>query len=121
MWGQAVFSERGNLAQQERSKTVEEKLQPLTLKFPAPDAEAKSLSVAITNAQGVLVRTLPVLRSTGEEELPSSIRWDGLDDDGSPLPEGEYTVRTLTHRGVDQKYVTSLHSAGTPPWRTDDG
>jgi len=116
MWGQAVFSPRGNLPKSERPVTVQEALTPLTLALPVADAEAKSLSAAICDAAGHLVRTLPV--SSG---APRELKWDGLDDDGRPLPAGDYTVKVLSHRGIGQRHVASLHNAGNPPWRTDDG
>ena len=122
MWGQAIFSEHGNLKKDERPAGADEKLLPLTLQLPAFDSQAVSLSSAVYGADGVLVRTLPVQTlSAGAKSLPKEIRWDGLDDDGRPLPAGSYTMKALTHRGIEQKWLASLHTAGTPPWRTDDG
>jgi len=122
MWGQAVFSPTGNLTPAKRPRTVQEALTPLTLELPLPDRGAKSVSAAVFNTDGILVRTLPVqalAERARSRKLP--IQWDGLDDDGRPLPPGRYTVKTLSHRGIGQRWVTSLHSAGNPPWRTDDG
>jgi len=120
MWGQAILSPRGNLTPAQKPAAGAEKLLPLTLELPPYDPQAVSLSSAIYDADGLLVRTLPVqtLETGG---IRPAVRWDGLDDDGRPLPPGRYTVKTLTHRGIEQKYLTSLHNAGTPPWRTDDG
>ena len=122
MWGQAVFSEKGNLPPTERPKTVQEALEPLTLAVRLPDRSAKSVSLAVFDDKDQLVRTLPVITrdpSTLPREV--TVKWDGLDDDGRPLPAGRYTAKVLTHRGIGQKYVASLHNAGNPPWRTDDG
>jgi hypothetical protein len=119
MWGQAVFSERGNLAPAERAPTAQEALEPLTIELPVPDAEAVSLSAALFNAKG-LVRTLPVQTASTGAKLSATVRWDGLDNDGQALPPGEYRVEALSHRGIGQKYLASLHNAGNPPWRTDD-
>jgi hypothetical protein len=127
MWGQAVLLAKGNLQAAERPLSPAEEEEPLRLLLPAADRQARSLSAAIwtrpkPGAEPQLVRTLPVQTLSerrGEARLTS--RWDGADDDGRPLPPGEYTVKVLTHRGVGQRYVTSLHSAGNPPWRTDDG
>ena len=121
VWGRALFSEKGNLAPAERPQTVEQKLEPLALEIPLADAQATHVSAAVFAADGQLVRTLPVTVLSPDAKAKSvSVRWDGLDDDGAPLPPGKYEVRTLTHRGIGQKWVTSLHNAGTPPWRTDD-
>ncbi len=122
VWGQARFSARGNLPPAERPQTVQQKLEPLALDIPLADPRATQLSAAVFNAGGELVRTLPVSVLPGDAKAKSAtIRWDGLDDDGAPLPPGAYEVRTLTHRGIGQTWVTSLHNAGNPPWRTDDG
>ncbi|HID05637.1 MAG TPA: hypothetical protein EYP10_00665, partial [Armatimonadetes bacterium] len=122
MWGQGILLPKGGLRPAERPTTIAEQVQPLRLDLPLPDLKAKVISSAIYDASGQLVRTLPVVTVT--EPLKGkkiSVRWDGLDDDGRPLPPGRYTVKMLTHRGVGLRYVTSLHNAGNPPWRTDDG
>jgi len=122
MWGQAILSARGNLPQAERPQTVQEALEPLPLNVRLPDRGARSVSLAIFNATGELVRTLPVVsRSDAERDGSLRVKWDGLDDDGRPLPAGDYAAKVLTHRGIGQRYVASLHNAGNPPWRTDDG
>jgi outer membrane protein assembly factor BamB len=126
MWGQAIFLARGNLSVAERPLSSEEQDAPLAFEVALSDREAKSLSAAVwtrtEDGEPQLVRTLPVQSLTGDAKQPRlTIRWDGLDDDGRALPPGSYTVKLLSHRGIGQKYVTSLHSAGNPPWRTDDG
>jgi hypothetical protein len=122
MWGQGIFLASGNLPVAKRPPTPAEEQQPLTIALPVPDPQAKVLSAAIYDAGGVMVRTLPVTStSAGIRERSFTLRWDGLDDDGNPLPAGRYKVKVLTHRGIGQRWVTSLHNAGNPPWRTDDG
>jgi hypothetical protein len=125
MWGQAIFLPKGHLKPARRPKAPAEEALPLTLRLPLPDPKAKIVSAAIFNGQGELVRSLPVIQRT-EEDIQrggkfATIQWDGLDDEGRPLPAGRYMVKLLTHRGIGQRYVTSLHNAGNPPWRTDDG
>ena len=122
MWGQAIFLGKGRLTAAERPRAPGERDQPLTLSLPLPDPQAKVVTAAVFDASGVLVRTLPVTELAGKAAgKVLQLRWDGLDDDGNPLPPGRYRVKVLTHRGVGQRYVASLHSAGNPPWRTDDG
>ncbi|MBM3500599.1 MAG: hypothetical protein FJX74_18235, partial [Armatimonadetes bacterium] len=120
MWGQGLLLDHGNLRPEERIASPAQQRAPLTLRVPVP-AGAQSLSLGVFS-ETELVRTLPVVSfgapsDGGEVE----VRWDGLDDFGKPLPPGQYTVRFLTHAGVGQRHVTSVHSAGSPPWRTDDG
>ena len=122
MWGRAFFSPKGHLARAEKPKTTQQALRPLTLRVPLPDRKARSVSMAVYDARGRLVRTLPAVtfeKAAAKREL--EVRWDGLDDDGKPLPPGEYRLKVLSHRGVGQRWVASLHNAGNPPWRTDDG
>ncbi len=122
MWGKALFSAKGHLARAEKPKSVEQALRPLSLRVPLPDRKARSVSMAVFDADGRLVRTLPV--RTFQDRVPNrtlEVAWDGLDDDGNPLPPGRYRLKVLTHRGIGQRWVTSLHNAGNPPWRTDDG
>jgi len=125
MWGQAIFLPQGKLKPAEKFKPKTEQLQPLALRLPLPDPQARFISAAIFNSEGVLVRSLPVIlrdeQSVKRGEKFVTLRWDGLDDDGQPLLTGRYIVKFLTHRGIGQRYVTSLHNAGNPPWRTDDG
>jgi hypothetical protein len=125
MWGQAIFLPQGKLKPAEKFKPKTEQLQPLALRLPLPDPQARFISAAIFNSEGVLVRSLPVIlrdeQNVKRGEKFVTVRWDGLDDDGQPLPVGRYIVKFLTHRGIGQRYVTSLHNAGNPPWRTDDG
>ncbi|MBN2449150.1 MAG: hypothetical protein JXR77_02105 [Lentisphaeria bacterium] len=124
MWGQAILSPRGNLPAAAKVRSTAEQAAPLRVEIPLPDLDAVVLSAAILDEAGSLVRSLPVitpLPDTARNGNLPALPWNGLDDDGHPLPPGAYTVAALTHRGIGQRCVTSLHNAGTPPWRTDDG
>ena len=120
-WGQLDFSPTGHLPPAQRSVAPGHVLEPLAVEVPLVDPEARSLSAALWNADGELVRTLPTVGPSSLTARKALVRWDGSDDDGQPLPAGNYTVKYLTHRGVAEKWVTSVHSAGDPPWKTDDG
>jgi len=120
VWGRGELLAKGNLAPSQRPLAPGQISEPLQLALPSPDVQATSLSAALFTANGELVRTLPS-RSLTTRDSALPIRWDGLDDDGKPLPPGAYSVKFLTHRSIGQKYVTALHNAGNPPWRTDNG
>lgn len=76
-------------------------------------------SLALADSAGHSVRTLLARSKKGKGEF--TVYWDGLDDDGNPLPAGRYSVRTLTHQGIKPRFVTSVHNSGNPPWVTADG
>lgn len=51
--------------------------------------DAYDVQVTITDSEGRVVRTIEL----GEQEAGEvDVDWDGLEDDGSPLPAGEYTI-----------------------------
>jgi len=120
-WGVLELAREGRIAPHRRAVQPAELAEPLQLTIPVGDPQAASLSAAVWSAQGELVRTLPSMAPLVLESGRAIVRWDGLDDDGRPLPPGQYTIKFLTHRGVSERWLTSLHNAGVPPWKTDDG
>jgi len=121
-WGRLELSASGRLAPAQQAASPAALATPLTITVPIGDAQAQQVSAALFSSAGDLVRTLPVVAAPSKiQHQKSHLAWDGLDDDGRPLAAGDYTVKFLTHRGIGQKYVTSVHNAGTPPWKTDDG
>lgn len=121
-WGRLELSPTGKLSPAQRAASPAQLAKPLTIAVPLADTAAKQVSAALFNSAGELIRTLPVSTDPSNmQDGKTKIAWDGLDDDGRPLPPGSYEVRFLTHRGITQRFVTSVHNAGTPPWKTDDG
>jgi hypothetical protein len=121
LWGQVALVARGGLWPVP-PVVPDHRAKPLSLVLPRADPAAVQLSAAVFDARGELVRTLPVQALTpGDGAAKVALRWDGLDDDGRALPAGRYTVETLTHRGIGQRWVTSIHNPGDPPWRVPDG
>jgi len=117
-WGYLLFEATGKLA-----RAREELPKPLevakTLHFTYQLLHERQVSLGIFDAQGQLVRTL----LTGNARPAGTVQeaWDGLNDFGDPLPPGKYTYKALTHTDIAQKFVVSIHNAGTPPWVTADG
>ncbi|MDQ3813421.1 MAG: hypothetical protein M3347_05665, partial [Armatimonadota bacterium] len=72
------------------------------------------VSLAITNAQGQIVRTL--LTKAERNVGPQTEPWDGKDDEGKPIPPGQYGLKALTHPGIKPRYVTSVMNSGNPAW-----
>jgi len=86
--------------------------------FTAP-ADGTYTVVIDDAATGRTVRRLVTM-----EQMRSGQRveeWDGLDDQGQPVPAGEYRFRGLYHGGIGLNYLMTLNNPGTPPWQTDAG
>jgi YVTN family beta-propeller protein len=76
-------------------------------------------SLALADANGQQVRTL--LAHARRKAGPQMEWWDGLDDDGLPLPAGTYTCKLLTHRGITANFLMAYNSPSDPPYVTPDG
>lgn len=63
------------------------------------DANAETAAIQIANQQGEVVRTLPVATTAGRHQ----VTWDGLDEDGDPLPDGNYVMQL---QAVDENNAT---------------
>jgi len=74
--------------------------------------EASDLTIEIADSTGTVVRTLTV---TGGEEGTNTITWDGRDDDGNLLADGDYTF-TVSAANEDGDAVASY-----PTYRGDEG
>ena len=73
------------------------------------------VSLAIYDKDGVQVRTLrnaePLAAGT------HTVHWDGLDREGKPLPEAEYTWKRLDSQGLQAEYLMALGtSTGLNHW-----
>ncbi len=117
-WGYALFEPAGKLARaREELPTAREVAQTQSFTYTLP--EARHVSVGLFDATGNLVRTL--LTDAPRPAGTTTEHWDGLNDFGDLLPAGAYTAKMLTHTGITQDWVVSLHNSGTPPWVTADG
>ena len=126
-WGSAVVKDKGHLSiSAEQREIYAERLKQfvnydtagsIPIKYDLP--EDRDVTIAIDNDQGVRVRNL-----FGQYPRPAGAvtdLWDGLDDQGRPVPPGKYTVQVLDHRPISLRFFNSLYNAGTPPWTTDSG
>jgi FlgD Ig-like domain len=80
--------------------------------------EPLSVTLVIEDAQGNRVRNLVACakRPAGENEAA----WDGLDDEGKPVPAGTYGWRGLVHQGISSHFDGVVYSPGDPPWVTSE-
>jgi flagellin-like hook-associated protein FlgL len=75
-------------------------------------AAASDLTIEITDSSGAVVRTLTV---TGGVEGTNTITWDGCNDDGNPLADGDYDF-TVSAEDEEGNAVAVF-----PSYRGDEG
>ena len=118
-WGKIIFSKEGNLSRELVEQGVPpEKPLPLTFEYNLP--EPGEVTIALYNEDGTMVRQ--IITEDKRNAGHNIERWDGLDDLGRPLPDGQYTWKGLYHDGLDLEFRLSVHNSGNPPWKgTDPG
>lgn len=100
-----------------------ERVRPVT--FPitvSPDH--KFVTVVVDDVKGLRVRNLldavEVTKIGGNPEATEpqklSVEWNGMDDEGQPMPDGTYRIRGCSHPGMKLVYEYSFLNPGTPPW-----
>lgn len=77
------------------------------------------VTLAIDDKDGNRVRNL--VASLPRKAGKNTEKWDGLSDDGKPVPPGEYAFKVIYHDGIQAKYVMSFANPGNPSWDTADG
>jgi flagellar hook-associated protein 3 len=75
--------------------------------------DASDVTIEITNSAGKVVRTLDV--SGGGTEGTNTVAWDGLDDNGDPLPDSQYDF------SVSASNSTGDGVAAYPAYQGDEG
>lgn len=124
-WGRAIISNKGNLDVTKAQTELEEQRLKLfvnfdtygsiPIKYDLPDD--RDVTIAIDDQNGKRVRNL--FGQYPRKKGPNTDLWDGLDDNGNPVPPGKYTVTVVDHQPVQVKIVNSLYNAATPPWITE--
>lgn len=126
-WGRAVIAPTGkqNITREQEALHAErlklfvdlDSYGSVPISYTLPDD--REVTIAIDNAQGLRVRNLfgQYPRKAGAV----TDRWDGLDDNGKPLPPGKYTVTIVDHKPVELTFLNSVYNSARPPWRTDTG
>jgi hypothetical protein len=120
-WGPVFLEAKGNLnlppPAYMKALEADAPEGPVAVAYEIPrDAR---VTIAIDDAGGKRVRNLvPALpRKAGK----NAEKWDGLDDNGKPVPPGEYTFKGLHHGGIHANWLMSFGSPGNPTWQTPDG
>jgi len=115
-WGKLIFSPTGHLATQQAG----EKLTPPTpLQFTYPLAQDGIVTVALLDDKDAPVRHIVAAQPRKAGTLTET--WDGLGDNGAPLPAGIYHWKGLVHDPLQVVHRLSVHNSGHPPFPTADG
>ncbi|MGE9291413.1 MAG: hypothetical protein ACQKBT_10515 [Puniceicoccales bacterium] len=111
------------------SESTDEKRIPIQFEIKTPSY----VTLVIDDMEGKRVRNL-----VSQEQFPAgthTVYWDGLDDlnrdpeaarhsvyyiPGRIVAPGEYTVRGLSHPGINLSYQLTPYTNGNPPWQTED-
>ena len=120
-WGVLELGSPEAIASRPSSTATASRKGTLHLTVPVVDSAATSISAAIFDTAGTLVRTLAPVKLEAPRTSSVELDWDGLDDDGRPLQPGRYTVKYLSRGAIGQRLVTTLMNAGNPSWRTENG
>ncbi len=122
-WGEVTLEPKGRLklpppaweAQALRATTL--KKGPIPIPYTLP--KAGRVTLAVEDPNGRRVRTLvPALERPQGKNIEY---WDGLDDDGKPVPPGKYTWKGIVHDPIRVNWALSFNSPGNPSWDTPDG
>lgn len=89
----------------------------IAIPYKAP--EDGYYTLVVENEFGKTVRRL--LAKTMLRKGDSVPEWDGLDDEGNPVPAGMYRFRGLYHQGLELDYLMTLNNPGNPTWRVARG
>ncbi|HSI83249.1 MAG TPA: hypothetical protein VK970_05670 [Candidatus Methylacidiphilales bacterium] len=135
-WGQVEFAAKG--LGERRRPTLEAlyaKMSPASksnlptvgvpIEFEVPgdsDGEAgdgRKVSLNIFGPKGEVLRELLGAEILGKGK--QTVRWDGRDAWGRPLPPGTYKWGAYMHGGLKAEYAGSVGTSGVPAWQTRDG
>lgn len=83
---------------------------PITYTLPK-DAR---VSLLLTNAAGTVVREL--LHAAARTKGTQTEQWDGLDEQGKPVPAGNYTWKLLSTQGLHAEYLLTVGTNPKPMW-----
>lgn len=120
-WGEVILEEKGSLKLPEPSwmKAIEpeEANGPVEISYElSKDAR---VTLAIEDNNGKRVRNL--IAAAPRKAGKNIEKWDGLDDNGKPVPAGNYKFKAIYHDGIHVNYVMSFANPGNPTWDTSDG
>lgn len=120
-WGPVVLEAKGNMKLPEPAymKFMALTTTPGPVKISYTLPYAARVTLAINDANGQRVRNL--VPAQPRKKGKNTERWDGLDDNGKPVPPGKYAYTAIYHQGIHTNWIMSFANPGNPTWDTADG
>jgi len=111
-WGKIIFSEKGDLPKDLVEEGVPPQ-KPMPLKFAYDLPENSECTVQLFDQQG---RNVRILVAQGERKAGRNVElWDGLDDQGNPIPPGEYAWKGVHHEPLKTSSCSRRTTPASPP------
>ncbi len=126
VWGKVNFSKNGNLPLREYIPDAEV-TGSIEIELEIPK-NAKYVTITADNENGERISNIASEIEADqyvvmEKENTKIIRygWNGLDIYDKMVEPGTYTIKGITHEGIEPFYDTVFYNPGNPPWPTADG
>lgn len=117
VWGTWKFHPKGNIPREwVVGDLPPEQPLPLTFRYELPREGEATIQLFDESNESVRILVAQQRRPEGVD----TESWDGLDENGEPLPAGKYRWRGLVHDPIKMEYRFSVHNSGNPPYPTDD-
>ncbi len=126
-WGDATLLAKGPVEKRTYRRKIIKPEGTIAIRAEIP-AGSEFFSVALNDRNGRRVRNIAGGYRTedfavGEKDGRTvvEVMWDGTDETGKLVAEGEYTVAALGSGQVDGWWETTFYNPGHPVWETGDG
>ena len=126
-WGNATLLDKGSVEKRTYQRKVIKPEGTIPVRAEIP-AGSEFFSVALNDADGRRVKSVAGGYRTEDFAVGKTdgrtiveVMWDGTDESGKLVGEGEYTVVALGSGPVDGWWETSFYNPGHPVWETGDG
>lgn len=121
-WGKAIYEKTGRLPKGtvvalDENKPQKPKTDFYPITYTIPGKADAHVSMHISDAQGRTVRWL--LGDTPRHPGKNTELWNGLNNYGTPVPPGKYTVHWCYYN-VKSKLLAAANNPGTPPYNSSD-
>jgi hypothetical protein len=92
-------------------KEKKKKMEGVPIKYSLE--KSGSVTVGIYDSKNTLVRYLQT--GVTAEKGEHTVYWDGLDNEGRPLPSGDFTYKGAVSK-LKAEWITTVGNSGRPPW-----